>query len=92
MANTSLFGPGFTYPAPPTINAATQVINTGYYVNSAGKFVTAPGGGVSFADPRLSGRAPEFLFFNAGIQRALTKDMTIAVNYVGNQSHFIINS
>ena len=27
-------------------------------------------------------------FFNFGIERSITKDMTIAVNYVGDQSHF----
>jgi hypothetical protein len=59
-------------------------------LNSAGKFVTA--GGVSYADPYISGRAPEFNFYNGGIERAITKDMTLAVNYVGNQSHFLINS
>jgi hypothetical protein len=90
IANTGLFGPTFNYPAIPTPNAAAQTLNTGFYLNSAGKFVTAST--VSFADPYLSGRAPELNFYNAGIQRALTKDMTVAVNYVGNQSHFIINS
>ena len=90
IANTDLFGKGFAYPAIPTPNAAAQTLNTGFYLNSAGKFITASG--VSFADPYLSGRAPEFNFYNAGIHRAITKDMTIAVNYVGNQSHFIINS
>ena len=65
-------------------------MNTGFYLNSAGKFVTAST--VSYADPYFSGRAPELIFYNAGIQRALTKDMTVAVNYVGNESHFIVNS
>jgi len=90
LANTSLFGPAYVYPANPTPSAAAQTLNTGFYLNSAGKFVTASG--VSYADPYISGRAPEFNFYNAGIQRAMTKDMTIAVNYVGDQSHFLINS
>jgi hypothetical protein len=90
QANTSLFGSGYAYPGPPTPNVAAQVLNTGNYLNSAGKVVTA--NGVSFADPYISGRAPEFNFYNAGIERAVTKDMTIALNYVGDQSHFIINS
>ncbi len=90
LSNTSLFGPGYQYPAAPTPSAASQILNTGFYLNSAGKFVTASG--VSFADPYVSSRAPEFTFWNAGIQRALTNDMTIAVNYVGNESHFLINS
>ena len=90
LANNSLFGPGYQYPAAPTPSAASQILNTGFYLNSAGKFVTASG--VSYADPYVSSRAPEFTFWNAGIQRAVTKDMTIAVNYVGNESHFLINS
>ena len=37
----------------------------------------------------LGGRAPEFLFYNFGIQREVTNDITVSVNYVGSQSHFI---
>jgi Carboxypeptidase regulatory-like domain len=88
--NTSLFGPGYVYPTPPSPGAASQILNTGNYVNSGGKFVTASG--VSYADPYISGRAPEFNFYNGGIERAITKDMTLEVNYVGNQSHFLIDS
>lgn len=89
LSNTSLFGPGYQYPSPPTPSPASQILNTGFYLNN-GKFVTASG--VSYADPYVSGRAPQFIFYNAGIQRSITKDMTIAVNYVGNSSHFLINS
>jgi Carboxypeptidase regulatory-like domain/TonB dependent receptor len=85
--NSSLFGPGYVYPTAPAPGPASQILNTGNYLNSAGKFVTASG--VSFADPYISGRAPEFNFYNAGVERAITKDMTLAVNYVGNQSHFL---
>jgi Carboxypeptidase regulatory-like domain/TonB dependent receptor len=90
LANTSLFGAGYSYPGAPTPSAAAQILNTGNYLNASNKVVTASG--VSFADPYISGRAPEFNFYNAGIQRALTKDMTVSVNYVGDQSHFLINS
>jgi hypothetical protein len=90
LANTSLFGPGYTYPSAPTPGVASQLLNTGNYLNSAGKFVTASG--VSFADPYFSGRAPDFTFFNLGMQRALTNDLTLAINYVGNQSHHLVNS
>ena len=90
LANTKLFGPTFTYPSPPTPGPAAQLLNTGNYLNSAGSVVTASG--VSFADPYVSGRAPEFNFYNFGLERGITRDMTIAVNYVGNQSHFLINS
>jgi hypothetical protein len=90
LSNTSLFGPGYVYPTAPTPSVAAQILNTGNYLNSSNKVVTASS--VGFADPYISGRAPEFNFYNAGFQRAVTKDMTIAINYVGDQSHFLINS
>jgi Carboxypeptidase regulatory-like domain/TonB dependent receptor-like, beta-barrel len=86
IANTDLLGKGFQYPAAPTQNAAAQLLQTGNYLNN-GALVTASS--VSFADPYFSGRAPEFTFWNAGIERSVTKDMTISVNYVGDQSHFL---
>jgi hypothetical protein len=90
MANTSLFGAGYAYPAAPAPSSAAQILNTGNYVNSSGKLQTAST--VAYADPYVSGRAPELNFYNVGIERAITKDLTLAVNYVGDQSHFIINS
>jgi hypothetical protein len=90
MQNTSLFGAGYVYPTAPTPGPSAQTLNTGNYLNSAGKVVTASS--VSYADPYLSGRAPEFNFYNVGIEHGITKDMTLAVNYVGDQSHFLINS
>jgi hypothetical protein len=90
LANTSLFGTGFTYPTAPALGAASTILDTGNYLNGA-KFVTAssaPG----YADPYFSGRAPDFTFYNAGLERSLTNAMTLAINYVGNESHHIIDS
>jgi hypothetical protein len=87
LANTDLFGKGFAYPANPTPNTAAQILQTGNYLNSSGGLVTA--GAVSYADFYLSGRAPEFTFYNFGIERSLTNDMTLSVNYVGDESHFL---
>jgi len=88
LANTAYI-PGASYAlGNVNITAASQTLNTGNYLDpTTGKLVNA--GGVSFADPYFSGRAPEFTFWNAGIERGITKDMTIAVNYVGDQSHFL---
>ncbi len=47
---------------------------------------------MSYADPHFSARAPDFMFYNVGFERALTNNMTLAINYVGNQSHHLINS
>jgi hypothetical protein len=87
LANTDLFGKGYSYPTAPA-PAAAQLLNTGFYVNpSTGKFVTAST--VSYADPYLSDRAPELNFYNVGFERSITKDMTLGVNFVGDQSHFL---
>jgi hypothetical protein len=86
IANTDLLGKGFVYPSAPAQNAAAQLLQTGNYLNN-GALATASS--VSYADFYLSGRAPEFTFYNVGIERGITKDMTVSVNYVGDQSHFL---
>jgi hypothetical protein len=90
VANTAFGGPGYVLPTPTTPSASTQTLNTGNYVNSAGAFVTAST--TAYADPYLSGRAPEFAMYNAGIQQALTNSLTLTLNYAGTQSHFLAAS
>jgi hypothetical protein len=84
LANTAL---PFNYPGAPAQNAASQLLQTGNYLTSTGALATAST--VSFADFYLSGRAPEFTFWNFGYEHGITKDMTVSVNYVGDQSHFL---
>ena len=88
LANAALFG-GTAYPTQPTPGVTAQELNTGFYV-SGGKMVSASS--VSYADPYYSSRAPEIVMYNLGVERAITSDMTLAINYVGNESHFIVNS
>jgi hypothetical protein len=85
-ANTAMFN-GAAYPANPTPGVAAQELGTGNYNGGGTAPVTAQG--VSLADFYISGRAPEFTFFNFGMERVITKDMTIAVNYAGDESHFL---
>lgn len=91
ISNLNFGGAGYTFPSVSSPTAASQVLNTGNYVNSAGKYVTvgAPSG---YADPYLSGRAPTFDFFNLGFQRVVAPDLTITVNYAGSISHFLSSS
>ena len=89
LQNTGIYGPGYVYPSAPTPGVAAQELNTGYYV-SGGKMVSASS--VSYADPYVSGRAPEIELWNFGVERSLTPDLTLGVNYVGDESHFIVNS
>ncbi|MDE1177510.1 MAG: carboxypeptidase regulatory-like domain-containing protein [Edaphobacter sp.] len=88
MGNTDWGGPGYTAPSVTAPNASSLILNTGNYLNSSGNFVTA-GSAPGYADPYLSGRAPQVVFYNAGVQRSITNDLTIAVNYAGSQAHFI---
>ena len=84
-ANTSLFGPGYAYPTAPTPGAASQILDSGNYINSSGAFVTASSMG--YEDPYEGGRAPMYTFWNAGFERTITRDMTLEVNYAGDESH-----
>lgn len=88
LSNTALLG-GIGLPSAPTPGVAAQELNTGYYVSN-GKMVSASS--VSYADPYFSGRAPQIVLWNFGFERSITPDTTLGVNYVGNESHFIINS
>jgi Carboxypeptidase regulatory-like domain/TonB dependent receptor len=86
LSNTAMFN-GAAYPANPTPGLAAQELSTGNYVTSTNTLATASS--VSFADFYVSGRAPEFTFWNFGFERVITKDMTLAVNYAGDESHFL---
>lgn len=97
-ANANWGGPGYVLPGVAPINAVSQTLGTGYYVCSGQSFTPCNGtsGGfagtgtsIAFADPYLSGRAPTFNFWNFGMQREVTNDITVTANYVGSQSHFI---
>ena len=83
-ANTALFGAGFTYPSAPTPGTATQSLVAGNYLQN-GAVVTP--GQMGYDDFYQSGRAPEYTFYNFGIERSITKDMTLSVTYVGSESH-----
>jgi hypothetical protein len=84
-SNSSLFGPGFAYPAAPTPGAASTILNTGNYLNSSNAVVTA--GQMGYDDPYAGGRAPMYTFWNFGIERTLTRDITLNINYVGDEAH-----
>jgi hypothetical protein len=44
---------------------------------------------ISYLDPYVSGRSPEFDFWNFGVQREILPNLTLMVNYAGSQSHFL---
>jgi hypothetical protein len=88
QANNNFGGPNYTVPPITSPGAISQTLNVGNTLNSSGGFVTAssaPG----FADPYISGRAPQFNFWNLGVQRAFGGNITILAAYAGTESHFI---
>jgi hypothetical protein len=96
--NANFGGPGYTLPPPAPITAISQTTNTGFYVcsgqayapcNGATGTSSGVGNSIAFPDPYIGGRAPEFLFYNFGMQREVTKDITVTLNYAGSQSHFL---
>jgi Carboxypeptidase regulatory-like domain len=88
LSNSNFGGPGYSVPAITAPGAISQTLNVGNTVNSAGGFILASSA-PAFADFYLSGRTPEFNFWNLGIQRQVLKDTTLMVNYAGSESHFI---
>jgi Carboxypeptidase regulatory-like domain/TonB-dependent Receptor Plug Domain len=97
-ANANYGGPGYTIPAIAPIGAVSQTLGTGYYecagqsftpCNGATGTFSGIGTGISYPDPYLSGRAPQFIFWNFGMQREVNSHVTVTANYVGSQSHFL---
>jgi hypothetical protein len=88
LSNSNFGGPGYTVPPITAPGPISQTLNVGNTVNSSNAFVTASGA-PGFPDPYLSGRAPEFSFWNFGVQRELMRNMVITVNYAGSESHFL---
>ena len=74
-------------PAYSTSPNPTSTANTGNYIGTNGAAVTASS--VSYADPYLSGRPPYTESYNFGLQHSFTNNLTLSVDYVGNQSHFL---
>jgi hypothetical protein len=70
-----------SYSAPPTISGSYGT----YYTSSThGSAAT-----MSYADPYLGDRAPYAETWNFGIEHQLTKSITVKVNYLGSQGHFL---
>jgi hypothetical protein len=70
-----------TYTAPPTLDPSLGTYNT--------TLSTAAVQNPSYADPYFGGRAPQFINWSFGMQREITKDMTLTISYVGSQGHFL---
>ncbi len=71
-------------PAPP--KGGTSLAEYGTGNNST---TTSSGSSIELFDPYMGDRTPEFINWTLGLQRQVTRDMSITVSYVGSQGHFI---
>jgi hypothetical protein len=90
LNNSRFGGPTYTLPAitPPSATSQLSTGLVGNFVNGAGAFVRSTAG-VSYADPYYGDRTPTFYFYNFGIQRSITSNITVTANYAGSITHFI---
>ncbi len=70
-------------------NGSLATYGTGNTALTSGPYAKASSSSPAFYDPYLAGRAPEYENWNIGIQREITKDMSVLVSYVGSQGHFV---
>lgn len=88
LGNANFGGPGYSVPPITAPGAISQTLNVGNTVDSNGKYIKA-GGAPTYADFYVAGRAPEFNFWNFGIDRQISNNITISIDYAGSESHFI---
>jgi len=72
-------------PAPPAGGTSLAEYGTGETV-ALGNGTAL---GMTYFDPYRGARTPQYINWGVGLQRQLTKDMSVSVNYVGSQGHYI---
>src|SRR6202044_218342 len=78
-------------PSPPVGGTSLAEYGTGNYATTVGTTTTnsASGSGISWFDKYKGDRTPEFINWTFGIQREVTRDISLTVSYVGSQGHFV---
>ncbi len=71
-------------PAPPAGGASLAE-----YVTANTVALGKAGTSVTYFDTHYGAKTPQYLNWTFGIQRSLTRDMSVTVSYVGSQGHFI---
>ena len=71
---------------PPTLPNYSSSFGTGYSTLLSNASTTPQS--VGYGDPYLGGRAPQYINWSFGFQRAFTDTLTLTMSYVGSQGHF----
>jgi hypothetical protein len=66
--------------------ASGPAYGTGYTTHSG---YTGSPSSVTYDDPYLGGRAPEYINWSLGLQRQLTSALAVTLTYVGSEGHFL---
>ena len=74
-----------TPPAAPVAGASLNTYGTG----ETASLTNATALGMTYFDPYRGSRTPQYENWNFGLQRQITRDMSITVSYVGSQGHFL---
>lgn len=69
-----------SYPAPPFLD---PTLNAGFVTGRG------TGGSVTFGDPDIGGRPPRYQNWNAGVQYALARTITVGASYAGSRGAFL---
>jgi Carboxypeptidase regulatory-like domain/TonB dependent receptor len=69
-----------SYPAPPFLD---PTLNAGFVTGRG------TGGSVTFGDPDIGGRPPRYQNWNAGVQYALARTITVGASYAGSRGDFL---
>ncbi len=72
-------------PAPPAGGTSLAEFGT----TNTSTLKNAGGAGMTYWDPALGARTPEYINWTLGFERQLTNDMSLSVSYVGSEGHFI---
>lgn len=70
--------------SPGFVPNQTASAGTGFYIGGPS------GSAVSYGDPYLGGRAPEYINWSFGFQHELTNSLVLTAAYVGSEGHFEI--
>jgi hypothetical protein len=71
-------------PAPPAGGSSLAEFGTG---NTSGLGKASVG--MTYWDPHYGARTPEYLNWTFGVERQLTRNMSIDLSYVGSEGHFL---
>lgn len=69
-----------SYPAPPFFDTT---LNTGFVTGRG------TGGGVTYGDPEIGGRPPRYQNWNAGVQFAAARTLTLGATYAASRGDFL---